>query len=257
MCAKALLSKLTGMSDADLWKLKAQKTQEAYPFHEISPDLIVKIHPRSKRLALRVDPRTNKVNLVMPKRASMISAYRFALENKHWIREKLADLPKQIKLEDGATISLLGDKVKIAVTYDPTLKTTSIQLKDNELQVLTNKEDPSARILRFLKKKVREEIAILAHEKAAQIDKKIERIDIKDTISRWGSCSHDGKLAFSWRLIFAPWHAFDYVVAHEVAHLRVMDHSPAFWEICEELSEDYSKGKNWMKHKSAELIRYQ
>lgn len=256
MSIKALLSNQNGMTDADLWKLKAHKTLNAYPFEEISPDLVIKVNPRAKRLALRVDPRKNKVNLVMPKRASMRGAYMFALENKRWIREKLAELPQPITLTDGTIFPILGEKTEIKVTYNPALKTTNIQLKDNQLLVNTNKEDPSPRIIRFLKKMAREELTALAHEKAALIDKKIEKVETKDTISRWGSCSHDGKISFSWRLIFAPMNAFDYVVAHEVAHLRVMDHSPAFWDICEDLSDNYSKGKSWMKRHGAELIRY-
>ena len=159
-------------------------------------------------------------------------------------------------MEDGAKIQLLGEKLIIKVTYDKTLKVTDIILKNKELLVFTNKENPSPRIIRFLKNMALERLTTLSHEKAALIDEKISKIEVKDTISRWGSCSHDGKLSFSWRLIFATEQAFDYVVAHEVAHLRVMDHSPAFWKVCEELSENYSKGKNWMKRHSAELIRY-
>ena len=254
--AKPLQNSQNGLKDADLYAAKAHKALSTYPFEDISPNLVLKVNPRAKRMALRVDSRKYTVNLVIPKRASMRSAYHFALEHKHWIREKLAELPKQVKLADGATIQILGEKVKIHVIYNSTLKTTDIELKDNELIVLTNKENPSARILRFLKNMALEQLSALAHEKAAQIDEKIAKVEVKDTISRWGSCSHDGKLSFSWRLIFATQEAFDYVVAHEVAHLRVMDHSPAFWEICEELSDSYSKGKNWMKRNGGELIRY-
>jgi hypothetical protein len=256
MSAKALQQNLTGLKESDLYAFKTEKARRTYPFDEISPDLVLKINPRAKRLALRVDPRHHKVNLVIPKRASMRSAYHFALENKYWIREKLADLPRPKPLVDGETIQIFGQKIKINVTYDKTLKITTIYLTENELVVHTNKEDPSQRITRFLKNMVREAITELAHEKAAKIDKTIQKIEIKDTISRWGSCSHDGKLSFSWRLIFATQEAFDYVIAHEVAHLAVMDHSPAFWEVCEKLSKNYSKGKNWMKRHGGELVRY-
>lgn len=256
MGAKALQNNAKALNEADLYAMKAHKALSTYPFEDISPDLTLKINPRAKRLALRVDPKNYKVRLVIPKRASIRSAYRFALENKYWIREKLAELPRPKKLIHGEKIQILGKKVTINVTYDPTLKTTDIQLKDNELVVLTNKEDASPRITRYLKKMVKDKITELAHEKAAQIGKKISKIEIKDTTSRWGSCSHDGKLSFSWRLIFATHEAFDYVVGHEVAHLAVMDHSPEFWEVCEELSESYSRGKNWMKRNSAQLISY-
>jgi predicted metal-dependent hydrolase len=102
----------------------------------------------------------------------------------------------------------------------------------------------------------KKELTKLSHNKAAQLNKRLVSVDVRDTSSRWGSCAEDGRINYSWRLIFAPWEAFDYVVAHECAHLVHMDHSPAFWHVCEDLSEDYSSGKTWMKRHSDELIRY-
>ncbi len=256
MGAKALQRSQNTLKNADKLALKLDNALKTYPFHEISPNLVVKINPRAKRLALRVDPRANSVNLVVPKRTSMINAYRFADKNRIWIREKLEELPQPISLEHGVVIPLFGQETKINVVYDKTLKKTDITLINKELSIKTNKENPKPRILRYLKKIALERLSALSHEKAAQIDRKITKIDVKDTSSRWGSCSHDAKLSFSWRLIFAPHHAFDYVVAHEVAHLQVMDHSPAFWEACEALCEDYSAGKSWMKHYGGELVRY-
>lgn len=253
---KALRNTENSRSEALIWAQKTDNALKTYPFEDISPDLVLKINARAKRMALRVDPKKRVINLVLPKRSSMRSAYRFALEHKYWIREKLAELPQQIKFENGAVISILGEDTAIKVTYDKTLKTTNITLKNNELFVLTNKEDPAPRIKRFIINMAKERLSALAHEKAAKIGKKITEIKVKDTISRWGSCSHDGKLCFSWRLIFAPYNSFDYVVAHEVAHLCVMDHSPAFWNQCESLCDNYSKGKSWMRRNSGELIRY-
>ena len=227
-----------------------------YPFEEISPDIVIKQNPRAKRLAIRIDNKKRVANLVIPPRTSMRRAYLFALERKYWIRERIAELPELISLENGASIPLLGQNTLIEVNYDQKLKTTSIFLENNKLIVSTNKEDPSSRIIRFLKNLIKEELSKRSKEKASQINKTIQRIDVKDTSSRWGSCSHDGKLSFSWRLIFASEEAIDYVVAHEVAHLEYMDHSPAFWMLCEDLSENYSAGKSWMHRNSQELNCY-
>lgn len=257
MGAKALQNTRNTLKNADNLAFRVDNALKSYPFDEISPHLHVKINIRAKRLALRVDPRSNKVNLVVPKRTSMLNAYRFAHQNRHWIKEKLAELPPPISLENGAFIPLMGQKTEIKIIYDKSLKKTDITLINKQLIVKTNKEDPAPRVIRYLKHLALKELTFLAHEKAFEINKRIIKIDVKDTSSRWGSCSHDGKLSFSWRLIFAPLDAFDYVVAHEVAHLRHMDHSPAFWELCEELSENYSKGKSWMRRNSGELVRYQ
>lgn len=255
---KSRLLRNTGNSraEAQAWAEKTYNALKNYPFEDISPDLSLKINPRAKRMALRVDPKKRKVKLVLPTDANISRAYEFALEHKYWIREKIAELPELIRFVDGAVLSILGEEIRIEVSYDKTLKTTDILLKNNILSVSTNKEDSSKRIKRFLVNLAKEKLTTLSNEKAAQINEKISGIDVKDTISRWGSCSHDNRLSFSWRLIFAPLHAFDYVVAHEVAHMRVMDHSPDFWEECEALSANYSKGKSWMKHHSTKLIRY-
>ncbi len=254
--SKALRNTKNTRTDALLRAQKADNALNTYPFDDISPDLVLKINPRAKRMALRLDPKKQIINLVVPKRASMRSAYLFALEHKFWIRQKLKELPPSIGFNDGVTIPILGNNTEIDIIYDITLKTTDITLKNNKLTVLTNKIDPTSRIKRFIINLAKDKLTVLSHEKAAQIDKKIISVDVKDTSSRWGSCSQDGKLSYSWRLIFAPEYAFDYVVAHEVAHLIHMDHSPDFWMECKDLSAHYSKGKSWMKRHSDQLIRY-
>ncbi|MCI5060954.1 MAG: M48 family metallopeptidase [Alphaproteobacteria bacterium] len=235
---------------------KLEYALQAYPFDDISPDLKLKINPRAKRMALRLDARARVVNLVIPKRASIRSAYHFAREHQQWIREQLDTLPDQIHLSHGAEISILGQSFTLDIHYDSALRRTDIAFQDSYLKISTNKQDPTSRLKRFLINHAREEITKLAHAKAATIEKKITKIDLKDTKTRWGSCSHDGVLSYSWRLIFAAPEAFDYVVAHEVAHLKHMDHSPAFWMQCEDLCLDYSKGKSWMRNNSDLLHRY-
>lgn len=254
--SKALRNTTNSRTEAQIRAQKVDDALNTYPFNDIEPNLIVKINPRAKRLALRVDSKKRAVNLVVPKRTNMLTAYEFALEHKYWIREKVAELPQPIHFTHGTLIPILGDYIEIKITYDSTLKVTDIQLKNNELLVFTNKENPSARIKRFLIEMAEKRLTILAHEKASSIGKIIQGIEVKDTSSRWGSCSQDGRLNFSWRLLFAPLHAFDYVVAHEVAHMRVMDHSPAFWAECEDLCLNYSDGKSWMRRHSSELVRY-
>lgn len=254
--AKALRNTENERTELLIREKKVENALKTYPFLEISSDLFVRINPRAKRMALRVNPKKRRVTLVVPKNGGMRDAYKFALEHKYWIRQKIEELPEPIHFVHGAVISLLGEKVKIIVSYNETLKKTDIKLKNNKLFVSTNKTEPSKRIKRWIIEHAKENLTALAHKKAASIGKKIKQIDVKDTTSRWGSCSHDRKLSFSWRLIFAPPHAFDYVVGHEVAHMRVMDHSPEFWHECEALCENYSKGKSWMRRNSGQLIRY-
>ena len=222
----------------------------------INPRLALKVSKRARRMALRLDAHERVMNLIVPTRAKLDHALDFARQNKDWIDEKLRALPEPIPFEDGTIIPLFGRNTVIRLFYDPALKTTDIILKLNELIVITNKEDPTPRIVRFLKDEARSYLAEMAEEKAALINRKVGSLSMRDTKSRWGSCAADGHLSFSWRLIFAPVQAIDYVVAHEVAHLAQMNHGPKFWALCEDLSRSFKAGKKWMHDQGHILMSY-
>ena len=220
------------------------------------PYVSLKRSKRARRLALRLDPKERVFHLVIPNGMSLKKAQRFAEEHDNWMQDALMDLPDPVPFEDGSVLPILGQDRRIHIFYDDTLRTTSITLKYKELIVTTNREDPSKRIERYLKKLAKEELSALAREKAAIIGEKINSVTTRDTKSRWGSCSTDNNLSFSWRLIFAPIEAFDYVVGHEVAHLKHMDHSRKFWTLCRSLSDDFVEGQYWMREHGHELMRY-
>lgn len=222
----------------------------------ISPRLKLRVSKRAQRLALRLDNKRRVMHLVVPPRILLRHAFEFAEQHKGWIREKLAELPERIRLEHGAVIPVLGRKRKIRIVYNPDLKRTDITLKNSILLVRTNQEDPTLRIIRFLKECAREKITALVEAKAERVGKRVKGIFIRDTSSRWGSCSPDGNLSFSWRLVFAPKAALDYVVAHEVAHLVHMNHGPRFWDLCERLSANFDDGKHWMFAEGHMVLRY-
>lgn len=223
---------------------------------EISPALKLRVSARAKRMALRLDSKSGNVFLVLPTRASLRKGFEFAQEHREWVLKHATASPDSIVLTTGSVLPILGQDRVIRINYDPAFKRTQIQLISNELIVNTNKDDPTQRIVRHLKNMAREEITRLSHEKAKQINRMPRAIRIGDTKSRWGSCSQEGNLAFSWRLILAPLESFDYVIAHEVAHLAHMDHGARFWALCEELSTDFSTGHGWMKKHGHTLMRY-
>jgi predicted metal-dependent hydrolase len=243
-------------SGKSLFSSDKEKAWFSLPFSEISPRLKLNVSERAKRLALRLDPHKRVMHLVVPKRSSLRTAHLFAEQHKDWIREKLRGLPREVPFVDGEVLPIMGRDRRIIILYNEALKTTDIQLKKDELLVLTNKADPSVRIRRFLMEYAQEKLTELAFEKAAQLRRRILNVQVKDTRSRWGSCAEDGTICFSWRLIFAPTKSFDYVVAHEVAHLAHMDHSENFWRVCERLSRDYDEGKEWMANHGHDLMRF-
>jgi hypothetical protein len=103
----------------------------------------------------------------------------------------------------------------------------------------------------------RAEVADRARRLAARIGRKLGRVGVRDTKSRWGSCSGRGNLSFSWRLVFAPEPVINYVVAHEVAHLAEMNHGPRFWRLVESLSPDSAAARAWLKRHRSRLFSYE
>jgi len=216
----------------------------------------VKKSPRARRLALRLDSKERIFNLVIPKGMTFREALAFAESYDSWMLEKLRALPRPINFRHGSVIPVLGRNRVIEVHYDRDLTSTSISLKSNKIVVQTNQRNPELRIRRFFRDLAAETLGVIASEKAARINREVLRLDIRDTKSRWGSCSEDGRMTLCWRLIFAPYEAYDYVVAHEVAHLVHMDHSNEFWALCRALSDDFIEGQYWMRNHGHELMRY-
>lgn len=222
----------------------------------IHPGLELKVSPQARRMALRLDTQRRVMYLVVPSHTRTEKAYDFALQYRDWIKENLSALPAPIPFEDGAIIPVFGKKVRISVAYDPDLNKTDISLDRNILHVFTNKEYPSRRIERFLRELAFEKIEQIAYRKAACIGEGIKSVNVRDTKTRWGSCNHRNEISYSWRLIFAPRQAMDYVIAHEVAHLAHFDHSDEFWAMCCRLSASYRKGREWMDEHGHTLWRF-
>lgn len=220
-------------------------------------DLVtVKRSKRAKRVALRLDPIERVINLVIPQRMSLKKAYFFAREHEEWVKETLENLAPAVPFTHDMVLPIFGDTVTLDIHNNPEAKRTTLKQYDDVLMVKTYQDDPTNRITTHLRKLARNGLADIASEKADMIGKTISSVSVRDTKSRWGSCSQDGSLSFSWRLIFAPYDAIDYVVAHEVAHLVHMNHNKDFWALCRDLSCNFVEGKYWMQNHGNELMRY-
>ena len=114
----------------------------------------------------------------------------------------------------------------------------------------------SRRVKDFIKKQDQKVLWEMSEAKAALIEKKVNRVVIKDTKSRWGSCSSLGNINYSWRIMLAPDFVIDYLVAHETAHLKHPDHSPAFWQCVDVLAKNAADGRKWLKENGSKLNVY-
>ena len=112
------------------------------------------------------------------------------------------------------------------------------------------------RVQDYLVRQARVDLTVAVARHTAALGVSARRITLRDTTSRWGSCSSSGALNFSWRLVMAPPHVLDYLAAHEVAHLVHMNHSDAFWRTTARLVPDYARAEAWLKGYGVGLMRF-
>jgi hypothetical protein len=215
--------------------------------------LVYQPNKRARRIILRFDQGQSRIVVVLPRRATLEDGRRFALLNKSWIRDRLDLLPEPVPFKPGSRIPFLGKPHRIR--HQPGTRGT-VRQDGDEILVCGKPEHLSRRIADWLRREARREIEPRAHGKAARIGKRVKRVTIRDAKSRWGSCTPDGHLSFSWRLIFAPRSVIDYVVAHEVAHLRELNHGPRFWRLTSELTRDADGARAWLNSHGQTLHRY-
>ena len=215
--------------------------------------LIYQTNKRARRIILRFDHGEGRIVVVLPRRATLAEGRRFALLNRGWIRDRLDLLPEPVPFRAGRSVPFLG--VMHRIRHQPQARGVVWQ-EEGAIHVAGRAEHLARRIEDWLRREARREIERRARAKAELIGKRIAAITIRDPKSRWGSCSPRGQLSFSWRLILAPRHVLDYVVAHEVAHLKELNHGPRFWKLTAELTRDADGARAWLNEHGPLLHRY-
>lgn len=233
----------------------------------LPPDLAARVvmqwSPRAKRLCVRLDPSAGHIVLVRPKRASANVTLKFVASRADWIREHLAMLPPQIPFADGVRIPIAGVDHTLRLVPE---KRGGVWREDQCVMISGRAEFAARRMTDWLRDETRRVLAPMVHAMAESIGHKVKHVTVRDTTSRWGSCSPDGRLSFSWRLILAPLPALIYVAAHEVAHLKHLNHSRAFWRTVDDVLDAYVKepeirreaglASDWLNRNGAALHRY-
>ncbi|MBQ8869925.1 MAG: M48 family metallopeptidase [Alphaproteobacteria bacterium] len=206
-----------------------------------------------KRLTLRIDTKNAGAVLTMPKLCSKKRAYDFVLSKQDWIINHLSKIPQVKDFQDGEVFSLFGKEVKICHLKN---STRAVYRENDTLYVGGDIVFLHRRIKDYIKKEAKKEFFKLSQELANKLDCKVANVTIKDTKSRWGSCSSLNNINYNWRIALAPEYVIKYLIAHEVAHLKHKDHSYAFWRCVKELYIGASMGKNWLKANGNKLFLY-
>lgn len=168
------------------------------------------------------------------------------------MRAALGKRPAAVVQEIGGKVLYLGQEVSL---LQGTAR--SVKAGPEGLFLPGSVETLGARLKGFFKVQARERLAAASHYYASQLGRDICALSLRDTRSRWGSCTADGRLMYSWRLIMAPPEVLEYVAAHEVSHLVQMNHSAEFWAVVEGLMPDYQRHRKWLKANGARLHHFQ
>lgn len=205
---------------------------------------------RAKRMTLRVSAIDGAARLSLPENASLKSAKKFLQAQEPWLQTQISKSPARISITEGLTLEIYGEAFRLFTHHK-----SRVTVAPNALFLPHNRPLGPA-LARFLKARARTVITARADAATAELGKPRGKISLRDPRSRWGSCTSEGNLMFSWRLLLAPPEVLHYVVAHEVAHLREMNHSKAFWAEVAGLMPDYATPRRWLGKNGAALHRY-
>ena len=221
------------------------------PLGERMIPLSIRRHKRARRITLRLSAARDGVVMTLPRRASVESGMRFFSRQAQWVLDNV-ETSGSLSFTDGVVLPIMGQDITIRYSAGRGVS----EIKGAELHIHGNPEFLARRVKDFLKKYLQAECLEQARAMAEALGVTVREVRIRDTRSRWGSCSTGGNLTFNWRLVCAPPPVLHYLIAHEVAHLKEMNHSKRFWEVVASLSPDMAPARKWLKQNGHRLYRY-
>ena len=207
--------------------------------------LLVRRSARARRMTLRVPRHGGPPVLTLPGSLALSEGRAFAESRADWLRRTAARMPGPSLVGAGARLPVEGQLLTI----------TPAPVRMVQLQVPATR--PVGPVVQaFLKHLAHQRLTPACDRHATALGRSFRAIALRDTKSRWGSCTSDGRLMFSWRLAMAPPEVLGYVAAHEVAHLAHMDHSPRFWAAVEGLMPDFARHRAWLRDQGGSLMAW-
>jgi len=206
---------------------------------------------RARRMTLRVPRDGSGVLLTLPTHVPVDVGRAFAESRRGWLDQAVARLPARQVAVAGARLPVEGRGLVLTPA-----QVRQPQVQDDRLLIPQGRPmGPTAAA--WLKHLALVRLRAACDRFSAALGRPYSAIALRDTRSRWGSCTQDGRLMFSWRLAMAPALVLDYVAAHEVAHLAHMDHSIRFWRQVESLMPGHASHRAWLRAHGADLMLWQ
>lgn len=217
--------------------------------------LSIRENARATRMTLRIEPGGQALKLTIPKGLPEREIDEFLTRHHGWLMTRLARVEETGPLADQAMIAIRGVDHRIVMTGK--LRGIAEETEIDGVRTLLVSglpEHVGRRVSDHLKRVAKQELETSVETHAATLGRKVRGIAYKDTKSRWGSCTSEGNLSFSWRIAMAPEFVIDYLAAHEVAHLKEMNHGPDFWATCKQLCPRTKEAKRWLKQNGSRLF---
>lgn len=205
---------------------------------------------RARRISLRVSALDGRVTLTLPRGVSEKQGLAFAADKADWLRQNTTRHGEVMQARHGLVLHVEGQPLEITPGAG-----RSVRIESGQIIVPGEADRIGARLSGFLKTLARDRLAAASDLYAARLGRSYARLTLRDTRSRWGSCSSQGALSYSWRLIMAPPDVLAYVAAHEVAHLAEMNHSDRFWSTVERIHGPYRAQRSWLRVEGSSLHR--
>ena len=220
----------------------------------------VRRHPAARRMTLRVSRTQRAVIVTLPMQCDLKQAGEFLSTHLDWVRERLTNMPQAQPFAHDGMVALRGvpHRIVFVGALRRNLPVREIEIEDGprELHVAGEEGFAPRRLRDWLIGQARQDLVERVAVHCDRLKLKAGKISVRDQTSRWGSCSSNGNLSFSWRLVMAPPPILDYVAAHEVAHLAEMNHGPRFWALVAKTCRHTEDAKRWLQAYGLDLHRY-
>jgi predicted metal-dependent hydrolase len=217
---------------------------------------VVRESARTRRLRLVIRA-GRSVELTVPRRTSTRALRRFLSDNSDWLGEKIAAARARqplLGLAQPGTVWLAGGR--LAVVRGGGLKSVANR-HGSTLRISGPPDQLAGAIDRWYRREARERLEVSVARESTRLGIPYARVSIRDQRTRWGSCSTRGTLSFSWRLVLAPPEVLDYVVAHELLHVREPNHSRAFWALLDRHRPGWREEAAWLRRHGHEVLDYE
>lgn len=220
--------------------------------------VVLRRRPGARRLTLRVSQVTGEATLTMPQRGDLQAALRFLEAHGEWIVTRMKRVPRRIPFTPGSIAPVRGTPHLLVWAEGERSAPAFVHHPDEGAMIVAggDRRHFPRRVQELLKRTAATELEAAVMRYAERLGVRPRSITLRDQRTRWGSCTYAGRLNFSWRLIMAPPYVLDYLAAHEVCHLREMNHSQRFWALVHGLCPHTDAAEAWLKSHGAGLHRY-